>query len=95
MIFFFTNKVIRNTLKTESNDQACSLGRYSTLHYIFSHKILFRIIARTSILVDISDKFQLEKGWTLKSNQKYGQQGSEKRITIIVKAYLEGFLAEI
>ncbi|POG78563.1 hypothetical protein GLOIN_2v1535525, partial [Rhizophagus irregularis DAOM 181602=DAOM 197198] len=40
---------------------------------------------------DISDKFQLEKGWALKSNQKYGQRGSGKRITITVKAYLEGF----
>jgi hypothetical protein len=48
-----------------------------------------------SIIVDISDKFQLEKGWAFKSNQKYGQQGSGKRITITVKAYLEGFfLAE-
>jgi hypothetical protein len=44
-----------------------------------------------SIIVDISDKFQLEKGWTLKSNQKYGQQGSGKHIIITVKAYLEGF----
>ena len=58
--------------------------------YIFSHKCA-PIITGTSIFVDISDKFQLEKGWALKSNQKYGQRGSGKRITITVKAYLEGF----
>ncbi|RIA97751.1 hypothetical protein C1645_813622 [Glomus cerebriforme] len=44
---------------------------------------------------DISDKFQLENGWALKSNQRYGQRGSGKHIIVIVKAYLEGFfLAE-
>src|ERR1041385_876595 len=42
-------------------------------------------------IVDISDKFQLENGWALKSNQKYGQRGSGKRISMTVKSYLEGF----
>ena len=43
------------------------------------------------IIVDISDKFQLENGWALKSNQKYGQQSSGKCITMTVKAYLKEF----
>ncbi|GET04415.1 hypothetical protein GLOIN_2v1645959 [Rhizophagus clarus] len=40
---------------------------------------------------DISNKFQLENGWALKSNQKYDQRGIGKHITVLVKAYLEGF----
>ena len=92
--FFFTKKANRNTWETGNSDQTCSLGRYSTvgLHFLHTdYSLDFRIIAETSIFVDISDKFQLEKGWALKSNQKYGQRGSGKRITITVKAYLEGF----
>jgi len=39
----------------------------------------------------MDEKFQLESGWALRSNYKYGQRGTGKRITMIVKAYLEGF----
>ncbi|CAJ0839557.1 3989_t:CDS:2 [Entrophospora sp. SA101] len=41
--------------------------------------------------ININEKFQLEKGWTLRSNHKYGQRGSGKRITSKVRTYLEGF----
>src|SRR5438874_2332261 len=30
-------------------------------------------------------------GWALRNNQKYGKKGSGKRMTAIVKAYLEGY----
>ncbi|CAB4435478.1 unnamed protein product [Rhizophagus irregularis] len=61
------DKVNRNTLETESNDQACFL--------------------------DISDKFQLEKGWALKSNQKYGQRdrmSAKDMVTELKKLAEEG-----
>jgi len=44
-----------------------------------------------SIIIDINEKFPLEGGWALKSNHKYGQRGSGKRIIIIVRTYLKGF----
>ncbi len=49
------------------------------------------LIKLHSIIIDINEKFLLEGGWALKSNHKYGQQGSGKRIIIIVRTYLEGF----
>ncbi|GES74920.1 hypothetical protein GLOIN_2v1535567 [Rhizophagus clarus] len=57
-----------------------------------TNKSMLEIGNNTQICpTDISDKFQLENGWALKSNQKYGQRGVGKRITVLVKAYLKGF----
>jgi hypothetical protein len=42
------------------------------------------------VIIDVNNKFPLESGWALRSNYKYGQRGSKKRITI-VKTYLESF----
>ncbi|CAH1759168.1 11954_t:CDS:2, partial [Entrophospora sp. SA101] len=36
-------------------------------------------------------KFELEKGWALKSKQKYGIRGGGKRMTKKIKSYLEGY----
>ncbi|RHZ79175.1 hypothetical protein Glove_151g136 [Diversispora epigaea] len=40
---------------------------------------------------ELNTTFELPKGWALKGNQKFGQRGSGKRITGIVKIYLESF----
>ena len=45
-------------------------------------------------LFNIDAEFELEKGWALKSKQKYGIRGGGKRMTKRIKSYLEGcFLA--
>ena len=43
------------------------------------------------VLLDINENFPLESGWALKSSHKYGQRGTGKRISTMVKTYLEGF----
>ncbi|RHZ54770.1 hypothetical protein Glove_423g82 [Diversispora epigaea] len=40
---------------------------------------------------DLDGEFELPKGWALKSNQKFGQRGSGKRMTTMVKTYLKAF----
>ena len=56
------------------------------------YKLYFRNYeVKLSIIIDIDNNFPLENGWALKNNQKYGQRGSGKRITLTVRAYLEGF----
>jgi hypothetical protein len=42
-------------------------------------------------LFNIDVEFELEKGWALKSKQKYGIRGGEKRMTKKIKSYLEGY----
>ncbi|CAB4381059.1 unnamed protein product [Rhizophagus irregularis] len=46
---------------------------------------------RVRLLFAIEETFELKRGWALKSNQKYGTRGAGKRMTKIVKAYLESY----
>ncbi|CAG8799446.1 36739_t:CDS:1, partial [Gigaspora margarita] len=39
----------------------------------------------------IEEVFELKRGWALKSNQKYGKRGAGKRMTSMVKSYLESY----
>ncbi|CAG8691925.1 10113_t:CDS:2, partial [Funneliformis caledonium] len=39
----------------------------------------------------VDKMFELKRGWALKSNQKYGKRGAERRITTVVKSYLESY----
>ncbi|PKY17922.1 hypothetical protein RhiirB3_430642 [Rhizophagus irregularis] len=48
------------------------------------------IFENTNHLERQNEKSPLESGWTLKSSHKYGQRGTGKRISMTVKAYLEG-----
>jgi len=42
-------------------------------------------------LFNIDAEFELEKGWALKSKQKYRISGGGKRMTKRIKSYLEGY----
>ncbi|RIA86868.1 hypothetical protein C1645_828602 [Glomus cerebriforme] len=46
---------------------------------------------QTCSLLAIEEAFELKREWALKSNQIYGKRGAGKRMTKIVKAYLESY----
>src|SRR5437660_5573269 len=43
------------------------------------------------MVIDIEELFELEKGWALKSKQKYGIRGKGKHMKKRIKSYLEGY----
>jgi len=78
-----TNKQVKN------NDQTRSLiGIYSIIKFS-SYDLLIIVFIIFNIAID--EGFELKKGWTLKSNQKYGKKGAGKRMTTTVKSYLESY----